>query len=344
MAEPFLSEIRIMSFGFPPKGWALCDGQLLPINQNQALFSLLGTTYGGDGRVDFALPNLQGRLPIHMGSGHTLGERSGEQAHALSITEIPTHTHVVMGSTLDGNQAVPTGNVLAEQPHAQFYRRSEQPDEPPSGHCRKRRRHPGSPQHAAVPRPQLLRSPSRASSRARPRRSRHGPTLRRRNPDVRGQLCPGGLDVLRRPASAHLRKRNAVLSSSGRRTAATARATFALPDLRGGFRSTSGSGFTLAETGGVEDGHADREPERRCTAIAFLAAPMSQPSRARRGTSPAQLPTAEASSTLRPRRASQHEPVLGVLDRGKPAARRTSSHISASISSSRSSGSSRAQT
>ena len=77
MAEPFLSEIRIMSFGFPPKGWALCDGQLLPINQNQGLFSLLGTTYGGDGRVNFGLPNLQGRVPIHMGSGHTLGERGG---------------------------------------------------------------------------------------------------------------------------------------------------------------------------------------------------------------------------------------------------------------------------
>ena len=83
MAEPFLSEIRIMSFGFPPKGWALCNGQLLPINQNQALFSLLGTTYGGDGRVNFALPNLQGRVPIHMGTGHTLGERGGEQAHTL---------------------------------------------------------------------------------------------------------------------------------------------------------------------------------------------------------------------------------------------------------------------
>ena len=74
MAEPFLSEIRIMSFGFAPKGWALCNGQLLPINQNQALFSLLGTTYGGDGRVNFALPNLQGRTPIHVGGGHTLGE------------------------------------------------------------------------------------------------------------------------------------------------------------------------------------------------------------------------------------------------------------------------------
>ena len=82
MAEPFLSEIRMMSFGFPPKGWALCDGQLLPINQNQALFSLLGTTYGGDGRVNFGLPDLRGRVPIHMGSGHTLGEEPFVERYA----------------------------------------------------------------------------------------------------------------------------------------------------------------------------------------------------------------------------------------------------------------------
>jgi microcystin-dependent protein len=113
MAEPFLAEIRIMSFGFPPKGWALCNGQLLPINQNQALFSLLGTTYGGDGRVNFALPNLQGQVPIHMGSGHTLGERGGEQAHTLSISELPTHTHAVGASSLaQGGTASPSGSVL----------------------------------------------------------------------------------------------------------------------------------------------------------------------------------------------------------------------------------------
>jgi microcystin-dependent protein len=95
MAEPFLSEIRLMSFSFPPKGWALCNGQLLPINQNQPLFALLGTTYGGDGRVNFGLPNLQGMTPIHMGQGFTLGQRGGEQAHTLSISEIPTHIHAV---------------------------------------------------------------------------------------------------------------------------------------------------------------------------------------------------------------------------------------------------------
>jgi microcystin-dependent protein len=113
MAEPFLAEIRLMSFGFPPKGWALCDGQLLPINQNQALFSLLGTTYGGDGRVNFGLPNLQGRVPIHTGSGHTLGERGGEQGHILSINEIPTHTHVLKASPADANTPDPRNDLLA---------------------------------------------------------------------------------------------------------------------------------------------------------------------------------------------------------------------------------------
>src|SRR5512147_2766981 len=113
MAEPFLSEIRMMSFNFPPKGWALCDGQLLPINQNQGLFSLLGTTYGGNGQTNFALPDLRGRVPIHMGGGHTLGERAGEQAHTLSIAEIPTHTHVARGSSAaTGGNANPTGRVL----------------------------------------------------------------------------------------------------------------------------------------------------------------------------------------------------------------------------------------
>lgn len=114
MAEPFLSEIRIMSFVFAPKGWALCNGQLLPINQNQALFSLLGTTFGGDGRVNFALPDNRGRIPIHVGGGHTLGERGGEQAHTLSIAELPTHTHVQNASSSQGALNDPTGAVIAK--------------------------------------------------------------------------------------------------------------------------------------------------------------------------------------------------------------------------------------
>jgi microcystin-dependent protein len=112
MAEPFLSEIRIMSFGFAPKGWALCNGQLMPINQNQALFSLLGTTFGGDGRVNFALPDLRGRVPIHVGSGHTLGERGGEQAHTLSIAELPTHTHVLSDANSNSDSNDPSNRYL----------------------------------------------------------------------------------------------------------------------------------------------------------------------------------------------------------------------------------------
>ena len=112
MAEPFLSEIRIMSFQFAPKGWALCNGQLLPINQNQALFALLGTTFGGDGRVNFALPDLRGRTPIHVGSGHSLGERGGEQAHTLSLAELPEHVHAATATTTQAdagsNSAAPT--------------------------------------------------------------------------------------------------------------------------------------------------------------------------------------------------------------------------------------------
>ena len=111
MAEPFLAEIRIMSFVFAPRGWALCNGQLLPINQNQGLFSLLGTTFGGDGRVNFALPDLRGRVPIHVGSSHTLGERGGEQAHSVSIAELPTHTHV-MNATSDNATAVTPGSAV----------------------------------------------------------------------------------------------------------------------------------------------------------------------------------------------------------------------------------------
>ncbi|HEX9189872.1 MAG TPA: tail fiber protein [Vicinamibacteria bacterium] len=121
MAEPFLSEIRLMSFVFPPKGWALCDGQLLPINQNQGLFSLLGTTFGGDGRVNFALPDLRGRVPIHVGGGHTLGERGGEQAHTLSIAEIPTHAHVLRASPAGGNVPVPPNAVPAAAAPAALY-------------------------------------------------------------------------------------------------------------------------------------------------------------------------------------------------------------------------------
>jgi microcystin-dependent protein len=97
MSEPFLSELRLVSFNFAPKGWTLANGQLMAINSNQALFSLLGTTYGGDGRVNFGLPNLQGRVPISMGNGFVLGQMGGEASHTLITSEMPTHAHLLQG-------------------------------------------------------------------------------------------------------------------------------------------------------------------------------------------------------------------------------------------------------
>ena len=105
MAEPFLSEIRIFSFNFPPKGWAFCNGQFMPINQNQALFSLLGTTYGGNGQTTFALPDLRDSAPIHMGNGHTLGEKAGTPTVTITQQTMPQHIHFVQASNVGGSQA-----------------------------------------------------------------------------------------------------------------------------------------------------------------------------------------------------------------------------------------------
>jgi len=110
MAEPFLGELKIISWNFPPKGWAFCNGQLLPINQNQALFAILGTTYGGDGRQTFGLPNLQGRTPMHVGNGLVLGEIGGETAHTLIISEMSAHNHAANASSSTSNSAAPGSN------------------------------------------------------------------------------------------------------------------------------------------------------------------------------------------------------------------------------------------
>ncbi len=119
MSEPFLAEVRIVGFNFAPRGWAFCDGQILPINQNQSLYSLLGTTYGGDGRTSFALPDLRGRTPIHVGSSngstHLLGQKGGEETHTLNAAEMPQHKHSVQGSSTDGDTSTAVGNVLARE-------------------------------------------------------------------------------------------------------------------------------------------------------------------------------------------------------------------------------------
>ncbi|MCA9441423.1 MAG: phage tail protein [Candidatus Omnitrophica bacterium] len=114
MSEPFLAEIRMVGFNFAPRGWAFCDGQILPINQNQSLYSLLGTTYGGDGRTSFALPDLRGRVPVHVGSGYTQGQRGGEESHTLAINEIPEHTHTLKAANVDADTNNPMKNVLAK--------------------------------------------------------------------------------------------------------------------------------------------------------------------------------------------------------------------------------------
>src|SRR3984885_3745155 len=113
MSQPFLGQLALFSFGYAPRGWALCKGQLMAINQNQALFSLLGTTYGGDGRTTFALPNLQGRTPLHFGNGFTLGQTGGESNHSLIISEMPSHTHLPVVSSNPAGQGSPQNNYFA---------------------------------------------------------------------------------------------------------------------------------------------------------------------------------------------------------------------------------------
>jgi microcystin-dependent protein len=120
VSTPYISEIRVFSYGFPPSGWALCNGQLLPINQNQALFSLLGTTYGGDGISTFALPNLQGSVPLHLGNGFTLGQRAGEAAVTLTTGQIPAHTHTPIASSSQASAADPSNAFWANSSHPAY--------------------------------------------------------------------------------------------------------------------------------------------------------------------------------------------------------------------------------
>jgi microcystin-dependent protein len=121
MSDQYLGEIRIAAFNFAPQGWALCNGQLLPINQNQPLFAILGTTYGGDGRVNFALPNLQGRMPLHVGSQFTLGRFGGETSHSLLLSELPAHNHLAAAQTAPGAPGTsPAGALPAAAPAASY--------------------------------------------------------------------------------------------------------------------------------------------------------------------------------------------------------------------------------
>jgi len=120
MAEPFLGEIRLFSFPFAPRGWANCGGQLLPISQNQALFSLLGTTYGGNGIQNFALPDFRGRAPVHWGGAVVSGERAGQESVSLTMAQLPSHSHPVSASSLAPSVGPPAGNAWASGGSASY--------------------------------------------------------------------------------------------------------------------------------------------------------------------------------------------------------------------------------
>ena len=121
MSAPFIGEVRMIAFNFPPKGWAFCNGQILAINQNQALFSVLGTTYGGNGQTTFGLPDLQARSPVHVGNGVSLGEKSGEAAHTLTVAEMAAHTHTCQGNTTAANTGTAAGNDWGAQAANPFF-------------------------------------------------------------------------------------------------------------------------------------------------------------------------------------------------------------------------------
>jgi microcystin-dependent protein len=127
MAQPYIGEVRIFAGNFAPQGWAFCDGQLMPISENDALFTLIGTTYGGDGEVTFALPDLRGRVPIHMGQGpsgitHQIGEAAGVEQVTLTSQQIPAHNHAWLASTGGGTSNTPQNNVVAAPAVTKLYR------------------------------------------------------------------------------------------------------------------------------------------------------------------------------------------------------------------------------
>ena len=165
MSQPFLGEIKIISWNFPPKGWAFCNGQFLPINQNQALFSILGTQYGGNGQTTFALPDFRGRAPIHQGQGFLIGQAAGQEFHTLTQSEMPAHLHQLNASSQQANQATlvtPPGNtpnILAAVTGAQ-YRGRVQPDLADAGLGDQRRGQPAAREPHAVSRAELHHRPA----------------------------------------------------------------------------------------------------------------------------------------------------------------------------------------
>ena len=330
-----------MSFNFAPRDWAQCNGQFLPINQNQALFSLLGTTFGGNGQTTFALPDLRGRVPIHVGPGYTLGERGGEQAHTLSIAELPdAHARRAGDQRHRRHAAAAPGNLLADSP-SQLYRAPGRADDAEPRHGHERRRQPGAPEHAAVPGADVLH---RADQRHLPepelRRQRpwHSPTsarsaCSRATSPRRVEFCEG--------QQLPISENETLFQLIGTTYGGDGESTFNLPDLRGRLPIHQGNGFILGRDRRGRGDHADGQPD-----------PGSQPSAA--GQHRGRQPVVAGRQRARPvdRRRPLHR---GHGDRGARADRRsapsaaasrtrTSSRTCASTSSSRCSASSRSPT
>ncbi len=252
MSTPFLSEIKIMSFGFPPRGWAQCNGQLLPINQNQALFSLLGTNYGGDGRTTFGLPNLQGRNPMHMGGGHALGERGGEAAHTLNINEIPPHTHTAYAANVASNSGSPSGGrALSQSTGANLYAACLEPRRHGAERAGQHRWEPGASQYAAVSRRQFLH----CAARHLPESDLGEATVS--SPyigEIRmfaGNFAPAGW-LFCEGQLLPISDNDTLFNLIGTTYGGDGQSTFALPDLRGRLPIHQGGGYSLAQVGGVE--------------------------------------------------------------------------------------------
>lgn len=121
MAQPYVGEIRMFAGNFAPAGWAFCEGQLFPISENETLFQLIGTTYGGDGQSTFAMPDLRGRIPVHQGNGFILAETGGAEEITLTVSQIAAHSHPFLASTSIANQSAPTNNVVAQSSSADLY-------------------------------------------------------------------------------------------------------------------------------------------------------------------------------------------------------------------------------
>ena len=318
MAEPFLSEIRLMSFGFPPKGWALCNGQLLPINQNQALFSLLGTTYGGDGQTNFALPDLRGRVPIHVGAGHTLGERGGAAGpHAVARPRCRSTRTSLQASSSSRQHAGADGKRPRGQPERALRPPADLvPMQPDVGH--ERGRLSGPPQHAAVPDPELLHRAAGHLPVTELGGSRwHSPTSARSGCSA-GNFAPDGwmfCDGQLIPISEN----DTLFTLIGTTYGGDGEETFALPDLRGRLPIHLGNGFILAETGGAEEITLTVQPDP-VHGHPLLGTNNSAPRRTRGGNVPARFSQANISPYIEDVANAEHGADRDRAGRREPAA------------------------